>query len=117
MAAQFATSTIYRVDKFKVPAGARDEFLATVGRVHAILRAQSGLVDEIVLEQVSGPGEFNVVTIAVWESAERLAAARASIADTYREIGFDPAALMARLGITDDIGNYVPADVAAPVGG
>ena len=60
----------YRVDKFVVPEAAREEFLLNVLMVHEVLQVQPGFMGHSVLEQVSGPGEFNFVTIAQWESAE-----------------------------------------------
>jgi len=50
---------IYRVDKFVVPSTAREEFLHKVRRTHAVLKAQPGFLQDFVLEQSSGPGEFN----------------------------------------------------------
>jgi heme-degrading monooxygenase HmoA len=54
----------YRIDKFAVPEAAREEFLMNVLKTHEVLQAQEGFISHQVLEQVSGPGEFNFVTIA-----------------------------------------------------
>jgi hypothetical protein len=108
MAGKGNGARVDRVDKFKVPGAARDEFLASVDRVHEILRQQPGLVDEVVLEQTGGPGSYNIVTIAVWESAEAIGAARKAVAQRYAEIGFKPAAPMARPGIDAGIADYAP---------
>jgi heme-degrading monooxygenase HmoA len=54
---------IYRVDKFVVPDRAREEFLHKVRRTHELRRTLPGFLQDFVLEQSSGPGEFNVVTI------------------------------------------------------
>lgn len=97
---------IYRVDKFEVPASAHDEFADRVARTHALLRTLPGFVDDLVLEQVGGPGAFNFVTIAIWDSAEAIQAARNSVAAKYKEIGFNPEEMLARLEIKADIANY-----------
>lgn len=60
--------SVFRVDKFVVPANARDEILAKVKMTHELLRLQQGFVQDFLLEQFSGPGEFNLVTIVEWES-------------------------------------------------
>jgi heme-degrading monooxygenase HmoA len=96
----------YRVDKFAVPAGARAEFLARVGETHRVLRNQPGFVQDFILEQTSGPGEFNIVTVAEWESEEFVAGAREAVAALHRSTKLDPQELFARLGVRPDLGNY-----------
>lgn len=56
---------IYRVDKFSVPQAAKDEFLKRVRDTHHVLRRQPGFIRDTLLEQVAGPGQFNIVTIAL----------------------------------------------------
>lgn len=56
---------IYRVDKFSVPQAAKDEFLKRVRDTHHVLRRQPGFIRDMLLEQVAGPGQFNIVTIAL----------------------------------------------------
>ncbi len=64
------SETVYRVDKFVVPGPAREEFLERARRTHALLKAQPGFLQDLILEQSSGPGEFNFVTIVEWASHE-----------------------------------------------
>jgi heme-degrading monooxygenase HmoA len=97
---------IYRVDKFAVPAAAREEFLDKVRRTHALLRAQPGFLQDFVLEQSSGPGEFNLVTIVEWATQESVENARAAVASLHRGMNFDAKELFARTGIRADIANY-----------
>jgi hypothetical protein len=97
---------IYRVDKFVVPATAREEFLDRVRRTHALLKAQPGFVQDVVLEQFSGPGEFNVVTTVEWASLEAFENASAVVTARYREMNFNPQETLARLGIKADLANY-----------
>ena len=49
---------IYRVDRFKVPAWSRAEFVDKVERIHDRLRAVPGFVLDAVLEQADGHGQF-----------------------------------------------------------
>ncbi len=100
------TATIYRVDKFVVPASAREEFLRRVIETHQVLRRQPGFVRDSILEQISGPGRFNIVTVAEWQSQAAIDAARAAVSKAQAESGFDPRETIARLGIEADIANY-----------
>jgi heme-degrading monooxygenase HmoA len=100
------SGSLYRIDKFSVPAAARDEFLVNVRRMDRILNGLDGCLGHRILEQVSGPGEFNVVTIAEWESEAALAKARDTMAEAQAAMNFDPKELIARLGIRADIANY-----------
>ncbi|HEX5829706.1 MAG TPA: antibiotic biosynthesis monooxygenase [Gemmatimonadaceae bacterium] len=100
------SARVYRVDRFVVPPAAREEFLENVRRTHDLLRTLPGFVQDFVLEQSAGPGEFNLVTFVEWESAESIESAKSAVMAMQRERGFDPRELMARLGIRADIGNY-----------
>jgi hypothetical protein len=57
---------------------------------------------------VSGPGEFNFVTIAQWESAELVDQAKTAVQAAQKACNFDPHELFRRLGIRADIANYKP---------
>jgi heme-degrading monooxygenase HmoA len=97
---------IYRVDKFVVPESARDEFVGKVGQTHALLRAQPGFVRDYVLEQSSGPGEFNFVTFVEWESADVVDTVRAAVSAFHESTNFDPQEMFARLDIKADVAIY-----------
>ncbi|MGP9800601.1 antibiotic biosynthesis monooxygenase family protein [Rheinheimera sp. NSM] len=99
-------SHIYRVDKFIVPADARNEFLARILDTHQILRRQPGFVQDSVLEQTSGPGQYNIVTIAQWQSQAAIDAAKIAVQAEHAQSGFNPQQTMARLGVQADIANY-----------
>ena len=98
----------YRVDKFVVPEAAREEFLLNVLMTHEVLQAQPGFIDHAVLEQVAGPGEFNFVTIAQWESGEVAERVRAVVQAAHKACKLDPQALFERLGIRADMASYRP---------
>ena len=97
---------LYRIDKFVVPAASLGEFAALVGRTHGILQRQDGFVRDLVLEQVSGPGVFNVVTLVEWAEHRSYQAAVETITRFHQEIGFDRSATVKRLGVEADIGLY-----------
>ncbi|MEZ2127003.1 MULTISPECIES: antibiotic biosynthesis monooxygenase [unclassified Sinorhizobium] len=102
--------SIYRLDRFAVPAAARDEFLLNVRRTHEILKDQPGFIWDAILEQDAGTGEFNFVTIAEWENETHIRAAKAVVAEVHRKAAFNPQEMFARLGITADIANYKYAE-------
>lgn len=99
---------IFRVDKFVVPQAAREEFLQRVHDTHKILRRQPGFIRDALLEQIAGPGRFNIVTVVEWESQSAIDAARAAVAEAHAESGFNSQETMARLGVEADIANYKP---------
>lgn len=98
--------SVYRVDKFIVPAAARHEFMARVAMNKDMLQAMPGCRQNLVLEQVAGPGAFNVVTFVEWHDAEAMENARATVMARYKEMNFNPQDLIVRLGITADVANY-----------
>ncbi|CCM76676.1 conserved hypothetical protein [Rhizobium mesoamericanum STM3625] len=77
-------------------------------KTHEVLQAQEGFISHQVLEQVSGPGEFNFVTIVQWESVDMIDRAKVAVQAAHRARNFDPQALFQRLGIRADIANYRP---------
>ncbi|KAA6464477.1 antibiotic biosynthesis monooxygenase [Acidobacteria bacterium AB60] len=102
----------FRIDAFKIPAASREEFEAAMRRNLAFLEKLPGFLHHMVFEKTSGPTEFNLVTIAVWESAEAIAAAGEKVRAYYQSIGFDVQATLTRLGITASLGYYnAPANL------
>ncbi len=97
---------VYRVDKSVVPDSPRGEFLAKVHETHRFLRSLPGFVRDLVLEQTSGPGIFNFITLVEWENADAMEAAKTHMALKHAAASFKPQDLMNRLGITPDIGVY-----------
>lgn len=104
------SSAVYRVDRFVVPAPARDEFLANVRITHELLRTQPGFIRDFLLEKAMGPDAFSIITIAEWESPEAIAKARTEVRAAQQRRGFDPQELMSRLGIQADMAEYRPVD-------
>ena len=108
---QTAAAPIYRVDKFCVPAEGRSEFLARVAATHGFLRKQEGFVRDLIMEQQSGPGVFNFVTLVEWAGPEVVERVSAAVAELHKQTGFDRHEMIARLGIKADIANYRRLDI------
>src|SRR5262245_36440585 len=96
-----------RVDSFFIPELARGEFEAAMRRNLAFIEKLPGYRGHLVLDKTSGPTEFNVVTIAVWESQDAYDRAAAEVAAYYARIGFDGAGTLARWGARAEIGAFV----------
>ena len=96
----------FRIDAFTVPAASRAEFEAAMHRNLAFIAKLPGFMSHMVFEKTSGPTTFDIVTIAVWESPEAIAAAGEKVRAYYKSIGFDMQATLARLGITASLGYY-----------
>lgn len=101
---------IFRVDKFIVPTSARDEFLMRANAIRDVLRKLEGFVRDVYLEQVAGPGEFNIVTIAEWESPAHVEQAKAAVSAHMRHTKFNPQEMYQRLGIKADMAFYKQID-------
>lgn len=100
------TSSLYRIDKFVVPPISRDRFIERLEKTHRTLDHADGCEQNIILEQVDGPGQFNIVTFVQWrDEAAYQAAKNASQASQAAE-GFDSAAFMKELGVVADLAIY-----------
>jgi heme-degrading monooxygenase HmoA len=101
---------VYRLDRFVVPAEARDEFLMRVGQTHKILRKQWGFVQDFLLERPGEGGATIVVTMVEWDSRETVDRVVPIVQAAHREMGFSPKETIARLGITAELGVYQPIE-------
>ncbi|WP_217576869.1 antibiotic biosynthesis monooxygenase [Mesorhizobium sp. GbtcB19] len=100
------TGSVFRVDKFVVPAAARDEIMSKVFMTHELLRQQEGFVQDFLLEQFSGPGEFNLVTMVEWESQAAVDRVVPIVKAAHERMAFSAQETIARLGVKADIANY-----------
>ncbi|MGZ3419286.1 MAG: antibiotic biosynthesis monooxygenase family protein [Polyangiales bacterium] len=96
----------FRIDSFLVPEAARAEFVATMKRNLAFIEKQPGFRGHVVFEKTSGPGTFDIVTIAMWESAEAIEQAGVRVRAYYQEIGFDMPATLARWQVRAELANF-----------
>jgi heme-degrading monooxygenase HmoA len=98
---------VYRVDRFRMPKGARSEFLARVRAIHRTPRTMPGFIRDVLLEQGESGGKIAVLTMVEWKSADTMTQAKDTVASKYQEAGFDPRKFMERLGIEAEFGNYM----------
>lgn len=96
----------FRIDSFSVPERARAEFEAAMQRNMAFIATLPGFRGHVVFDKVAGPGRFDVVTIAAWESDAALAAAGAQVRAYYAQIGFDPQKMISEWGATGELASF-----------
>lgn len=87
------------IDQFVVPASAAQEFLQNVHYSANIVKTRPGFVEGYVHQRAMDDGRVNVITTAVWASESAMQEARKAIAAEFASIGFDPPAIMQRLGV------------------
>jgi heme-degrading monooxygenase HmoA len=100
------TASLYRIDRFDVPAAALEAFMERLRQVQQALDPQPGCLQNLVLAQPGDGGDTRVVTLVEWASAEAAADAKAVMQQRYAQEGFDPPAFMKRLGVRADFGAY-----------
>lgn len=93
---------VYRVDKFIVPEAGHNEFLQAVKKTHSLLRTLPGFKQDFILEQVSGPGMYNFVTIVEWANNDYVVEAMQSVKLMQEQENFHPPEIMKRLNIQGD---------------
>lgn len=96
----------FRIDAFTVSETSRDEFESLMHRNLAFIKTLPGFMSHLVFEKINGPTNFNIVTIAVWESSEAVSAASEKVRAYYQSLGLDLPATLARLGVTASLGYY-----------
>jgi heme-degrading monooxygenase HmoA len=69
------TAFVFRIDRFVVPPEPKAAFMERVRRTQQTLDGLPGRLKNLVLTQIGGKGEENVVTIVEWESSEAMAVA------------------------------------------
>ena len=97
---------VFRIDRFKVPAASREEFLSRVRTSNEVLRLLPGFVEDCFFEQCDAAGESKIITIAIWENQQAFASGKASVQEHYKKIGFNPGEIIKRLGIEAEMDAY-----------
>jgi heme-degrading monooxygenase HmoA len=94
------------IDKFIVPIEAKEEFLARLRMNLDLIKKQPGFVETTAYEKSGGEGEFNYVTIAVWEEEEALTNAKQTVSAENQKLGFKLPEILQRLNIKIDRAVY-----------
>lgn len=104
---QIPPTAIRFIDKFLVPAQAREEFIARVHINRNFIKTLPGFIEDEAYERVDEHGNLIYITVAVWANDEALQHAKDAVQAEYKREGFNPAAMFERLHITMDRGQYI----------
>src|SRR6202012_4714772 len=98
----------YRINNFAVPPQSREAFLAIIASTHDVLRRQRGFVRDLILEQQSGPGAFNIVSLIEFSGVEAVPHVTAALAALDQVRGISRKEAAAQLGVRSDMAGYEP---------
>lgn len=87
------------IDLFTVPEAARAAFLEQTNIARNVVKTLPGFVEGAIYERQGTGAEFAVLTVVVWASEAAFEQAKATVAETYRQIGFNPQATMQALNV------------------
>ena len=94
------------IDKFVIPENAKAEFFQRMTYNRTFLKKQPGFVSDAAYERNDEHGNLVVVTVAIWESEDAIAKAKAAVQEEYKRIGFNMPAMLERLKITIERATY-----------
>lgn len=94
------------IDKFVVPAKAKQQFLERVAINRNMIKKIPGFIEDAAYENTDEQGNFIYVTIAVWQNEEVLKKAKETVQAAYQKEGFNLPEFLKQLNITIDRGHY-----------
>jgi predicted ester cyclase/heme-degrading monooxygenase HmoA len=94
------------IDKFLVPAKAKQEFLERVKINRNFIKNLPGFIEDAAYERTDENGNLVFITIAVWESEDAVKKAKEAVQAEYKKQGFNMPEMLERLNITMDRGVY-----------
>jgi steroid delta-isomerase-like uncharacterized protein len=97
------------IDKFLVPANAKQEFMERMKINRDFIKKLPGFIEDAVYERTDEQKNLICITIAIWKDEESIKKAKEAVQAEYKKQGFDPVAMFERLKITIDRGIYKEA--------
>ena len=94
------------IDKFSVPENSIGEFTQRMNYNRNFIKNLPGFIRDEAYEQKDENGNLTVITIAVWQSPDKVNNAKNAVQAEYKRIGFHPAEFYQRLNITMERGLY-----------
>lgn len=98
------------IDRFIVPEAAKAEFMERMAINRNLIKKLPGFIRDVAFVRESELGELHCITVAVWESEAALKAAKASVQAAYQEQGFNLPAMLERLDIRMERGQFRKLD-------
>lgn len=103
---------VYFIDKFVVPASAKEAFLDRTAYNRNFIRTLPGFLgDQLFVEDGIASDKISIMTMAVWKDHAHLNKAKASVQSEYKRIGFNPAAFLQELNIQMERGQFLSIHV------
>jgi heme-degrading monooxygenase HmoA len=94
------------IDKFLVPAKAKQEFMERVKINRNFIKNLPGFIEDAAYERTDENGNLVFITIAVWENEDAVKKAKEAVQAEYKKQGFNMPEMLERLNITMDRGMY-----------
>lgn len=98
------------IDRFIVPQNAKAEFIHRMTINRNFINALPGFIRDEAYERTDEEGNLICITIAVWENETALKNAKELVQAEYRQQGFNMPAMLERLGIRMERGQYEPLE-------
>lgn len=99
-------NAVYFIDKFSVPKTFIEDFKKQMNYNREFIKTLSGFVGGEAFEQYDNEGNLFILTIAVWESQDKMNEAKASVESEFKRINFNPAEFYQRLHVKMERGQY-----------
>jgi predicted ester cyclase/heme-degrading monooxygenase HmoA len=94
------------IDKFILPAKAKQEFMQRVNINRAFIKNLDGFIEDAAYERVDEVGNLIFVTVAIWKNEEAINKAKEAVQAEYKKEGFNMPEFLKRLDIMIDRGVY-----------
>ncbi|HEY4325101.1 MAG TPA: hypothetical protein VGN20_13985 [Mucilaginibacter sp.] len=94
------------IDRFIVPAGAKAEFSQRMAMSRNFIKQLPGIIRDEAYERNDEQGNLICITMAIWASESDLENAKQLVRAEYQKQGFDLPAMLGRLGINMERGQY-----------
>ncbi|WP_177230283.1 ester cyclase [Chitinophaga sp. CF118] len=98
------------IDKFLVPANAKNEFYERVRINRNFIKQLPGFIEDAAYERTDENGNLICITVALWENAAALNKAKEAVQAEYKKQGVDMPAMLKRLNVIADRGVYSKLD-------
>jgi len=98
------------IDRFIVPQNAKAEFIRRMTINRNFIKDLPGFIRDEAYERTDEEGNLICITIAVWGSEAALKNAKELVQAEYRKQGFNMPAMLERLGIRMERGQYEPRE-------
>lgn len=94
------------IDKFHVPAQAKQEFLERVTINRNLLKTLPGFIEDHAYERTDENGDLIFITVAIWKNDDAVKKAKEAVQSEYKKEGFDMPQMIKRLNITMERATY-----------